>query len=75
MPRQISFIYMPLLVLPGFSSKQGMSFSEVNTSEQVALTNVLPKFGIDIGSWLVPKTFQTTSILVDYHLKVQKPSA
>ena len=25
----ISFIYMPLLVLPGFSSKQGMSFSEV----------------------------------------------
>ncbi len=26
---QISFIYMPLLVLPGFSSKQGMSFSEV----------------------------------------------
>lgn len=25
----ISFIYMPLLVLPGFSSKQGMSFAEV----------------------------------------------
>ena len=30
---QISFIYMPLLVLPGFSSKQGMSFAEAGGFE------------------------------------------